>query len=112
MTTVGEWLASRAPAPPPALWARIEWALGDALTLDQRETADVCLAAGERVLGTVLREDGAARDCALDLLTADALVTYAFETEGESPADIAVRAAGAMLRIAALGGTPPKGVDA
>ena len=105
MTTVGEWLASRAPVPPPALRARLDAALGTVLHHDAGEAAECCLAAGERVLSSVLYGGGcdATRDSALDLLTADALVTYAFEAAAESPAGRASRATDAMHRIAGLG---------
>ena len=103
MTTVGEWLASREPSPPPALRERVLAALGDGAWADRRETAPRCLAAGEALLATLLRDDRSTRTCALDLLAADALVTYAFEAAAESPADLAARASAAMGRIAALG---------
>lgn len=110
--TVGEWLASRAPAPPPVLRAKLDAALGAALALDRRETADACLRAGERLAETLLRESSATRDSALDLLTADALVTYAFEAAAETPAEITARATEAMSRIAALAATKPSGAAA
>ena len=93
--TVSDWLDGRTPAPPPVLGARIREALGD-----------LCLAAAERLVGGLLAGDCTSRDCALDLLTADALVTYAFEAAEQSPADLVPRAAAAMRRIAALGATP------
>ena len=60
----------------------------------------------ERLVGGLLAGDCTSRDCALDLLTADALVTYAFEAAEQSPGDLVPRAAAAMRRIAALGATP------
>jgi hypothetical protein len=103
VTTVAGWLAMRQPAPPSALEGRLRAALGEDARRDARDAADVCLAAGERLLATVLRDDEANRECALDLLAADALVTYAFEAASESPADLAARAAHAMSAIASLG---------
>ena len=50
MTTVGEWLASREPAPPPALRERLLDALGEGASADRCETAARCLAAGEALL--------------------------------------------------------------
>jgi hypothetical protein len=110
--TVGEWLASRVPAPPPVLRARLQAALEPSLSRDRRDTADLCLRAGERLAETLLREQCTTRDSALDLLTADALVTYAFEAASESPADIAARASEAMVRIAALAATARSGATA
>jgi hypothetical protein len=103
--TVGEWLARRTPIPPPALRARIHAELGDALLLDAREMPDACLRAAERLLEGLLRRGGTSRESAFDLLTADALVTYAFEAASESPADLVARASAAMVRIASLGAT-------
>lgn len=104
--TVSDWLDGRTPAAPPALRARIREALGDASTADAERVGDVCLATAERLVGGLLAGDCTSRDCALDLLTADALVTYAFEAAEASPGDLVPRAAAAMHRIAALGATP------
>jgi hypothetical protein len=111
---MGEWLARREPMPPPALRARLEAELGDALRIDAAQAADLCLAAGARVLTSVLYGGGcdATRESALDLLAADALVTYAFEAAAESPAGLASRATAAMHRIAALGMAPEPGAGA
>jgi len=103
VTTVAAWLAERQPAPPAALVRRIREALGDSAEREATVAADVCLAAGERLLATVLGDEDASRDYALDLLTADALVTYAFEAASETPGELAARAARAMMNIASLG---------
>jgi hypothetical protein len=55
-------------------------------------------------LAEVLADGCTARDAALDLLTADALVTYAFEAAAESPREVDAIAAEAMQRIARIGG--------
>ena len=104
MTTVAEWLGEREPAPPDALLARIREALAADAARPADEAADACLAAGERLLAHVLHEEEASRDRALDLLAADALVTYAFEAASVRPAALPDIAARAMLRMAALGG--------
>ena len=103
MTTVADWLGEREPAPPSALLQRLHEALGKDVRRDVRDASNVCFAAGERLLATVLREDEASRDYALDLLAADALVTYAFEAASESPGSLSDRATMAMTRIASLG---------
>ena len=100
--TVGEWLAARTPAAPSALRARLEAQLGDALSEDAREASSRFLDAGERLVATLLASGSTSRDSALDLLAADALVTYAFEAASEAPAGLATRASEAMVRIAAL----------
>jgi hypothetical protein len=110
--TIGEWLTARAPRPPAALRSRIDAVLGESLALDASETSDVCLRAGEGLVEALLRTNSTTRESALDLLTADALVTYAFEAASEAPADLAARAASAMTRIVALGATQPAGVTA
>ncbi|MEP6733433.1 MAG: hypothetical protein ABJE10_22505 [bacterium] len=101
--TVGEWLRTRAQQPPAALAARLDAVLGNSLSLSSERTPDVCLAAGEHLVAELLRNNSTSRDSALDLLTADALVTYAFEAASESPSAIEARASAAMTRIAALG---------
>lgn len=111
MTTVAQWLAEREPAPPPALLRRLTEALADDAECDASQTADACLAAGERLVATVLSDEEAKRDYALDLLTADALVTYAFEAASGNPGQLPARAAHAMARIASLGAPAPAGAS-
>lgn len=101
--TIAEWLAARTPQPPRALAARIGVVMGDALLLDAAQAPDAFAAAGERLTAELLRRGSTTRESALDLLTADALVTYAFEAAAEAPGDIVERAADAMRRIAVLG---------
>lgn len=101
MTVIADWLETRDPAPPPAIARRIrELVAGVASSPD--ELADAYLHAGERLLDQVLHRNCAARENALDLLVADALVTYAFEMASADSPTLERRAAGAMSRIAAL----------
>ena len=102
------WLDARRPAPPAALRDRIDAALGHDLHAEVGEVADTLLAAGERIVRSLLDEDATSRGSAIDLLAADALVTYAFEAASERPADLSRRAAAAMARIAALGTVPER----
>jgi hypothetical protein len=106
--TIGEWLAERRPSPPPALRSRIRAMLGESLAHDSADTVEACLGAAERLVATLLAGNSTTRDSALDLLTADALVTYAFEAAGEAPADLVARASEAMTRIASIGAAPPE----
>ena len=100
-STVGAWLAAREPAPPAALARRLRELLGArALEADRRRAPEELLRAGEAVLARLLREAATTRESALDLLAADALVTYAFEAAGDEPATLAARAAQAMVSIA------------
>jgi len=101
--TVSDWLGEREPAPPDALLRRLLEALGADASRGAGEAAEACLVAGERLLGIVLREDEASRDYALDLLAADALVTYAFEAASSNPGSLSTRAERAMRGIASLG---------
>ena len=70
------------------------------------ETAEAYLGAGEQLLAGLLNGDCSSRDCALDLLTADALVTYAFELAANDPSRIGERAQQATARLAALASAP------
>ncbi len=110
--TLGEWLASRAVQPPQALRVRIEGALGDATSQGADDATDICMAAAERIVRDVLRHDCTSRGSALDLLTADALMTYAFEAAGDAPSALGQKAAEAMRRIASLGALAPEGATA
>ena len=103
--TVGEWLHARTPRPPAALTARLEVVLADSLREPSERVPEMFLAAAERVVAELLRNDNTSRDSALDLLTADALLTYAFEAAGREVSTISQRATEAMTRIAALGDT-------
>jgi hypothetical protein len=100
--TLGRWLDERRPAPPPALRAHIETALGSHLHEEGLDPVETLLAAAEHLVRALLDENATSRGSALDLLAADALVTYAFEVSSEQPGDLSHRAARAMSRIAAL----------
>jgi uncharacterized membrane protein len=99
--TVGAWLRQRDPVPPRRLAERIELALGDRLEKNREEATPACLDAAEALLRELMKRPNAGREAALDLLTVDALVTYAFEASSDSPASLESRAATAMIRLAA-----------
>ncbi|MEP6618953.1 MAG: hypothetical protein ABJE47_06555 [bacterium] len=105
--TIDVWLEARTPRPPAALQTRIRAVLGDALSIEADQAPEIFLAAGERVVAALLRSNSTSRDSALDLLAADALVTYAFEASSTAPHEIERRASAAMTRIAALGNVTP-----
>ena len=100
---VTEWLDGRTPPGPAALRSRIDDALGASAAGDSATATNACLAAAERLVEDLMRRDCTARESALDLLAADALVTYAFEAASETPSELVQRATEAMSRIAALG---------
>jgi hypothetical protein len=83
------WLDTRRPAPPAALRAQIERAVTDAKLPLPAHLADV----GRRLLTKVASRPEGGRELALDLLAADAFITYAFEAQAE--ADV-----GAVARLA------------
>ena len=101
--TIGEWIDTRTPSPPPELRSLVRAALGAAAMEDARWTADRCVDAAERLVAEVLGEGRTSRAHAAELLTADALVTYAFEAASDEPATLLARAHGAMTRLARLG---------
>ena len=74
------WLDARRPAPPAALRERIVGAVCDQeLPLPQHLAA-----VGRQLLSGVADHPAGGRELALDLLAADAFVTYAFEAQAES----------------------------
>lgn len=99
MTTLGEWLDARTPPPPQALRARLREVLGDRLGAPASEAHAWCLAAGEGLLASLLDRERASRADALDLLTADALVTYALEAAADQPETLDARTTEAMRRL-------------
>ena len=110
--TLSAWLESRVPAPPPALLARVEQALGASLGASASTAPDECVRAVVRLLEPLLEREGAGRECALDLLAADALVTYAFEAASGDVDELDAHALGAMTRLAALAPTSSHPSDA
>lgn len=96
---VAAWLASRRPAPPPPLAARLVTVVG--ACPEERITRSHGLAAALGTLGLYALESlegkGPAGDeVAMDLLCADALVTYAFEAAAERGTGLPDLAAGLL----------------
>jgi len=73
------WLDTRRPAPPAALRERLERAVTDAPLALPAHLAEL----GRELLARVASRPGGGRELALDLLAADAFVTYAFEAQTE-----------------------------
>ena len=101
-STVGEWLARLQPTPPDALAERLRLALAPHIDEAVGRVPEACLSAGERLLDALLASGSTTRGTALDLLTVDALVTYAFQVAADAPERLEERAARAMARIATL----------
>jgi len=98
----GQWVAARGEQPPAALRARIDGMLNAGGSADDAPVSEALFGAGRTLLATILNSGSTQRDAALDLLTADALVTYAFEAAAADPSTLDVQAASAMRAIATL----------
>ena len=105
--TVGDWIRTRSPAPPPDLAAQVLGSLGSRADEDASRAAECCLDAAIGLLERLLASDPLDRSEASALLAADALVTYAFEAAADTPDRLDHRAAEAMVRLAALAGDGP-----
>jgi len=107
------WVARREPAAPPALAEHVAAALGtlppSTVERDDELSAVVraCVDAAEATLVRVLVDGAVARAAALDLLAADALVTYAFEAASERPDDLPAAAREAMARLSRAAAAVP-----
>lgn len=100
--TLRAWLRERSPAPPPRLLARIDESLGVRGTDSAAVAPELCISAAEDLLHELLARPTTGRESALDLLTVDALITYAFEAAADSPETLSARAADAMVRLSAV----------
>ena len=103
MIVVGDWLASREPSPPPELSARLAEVVGTTVCADAAELPDVLAVASQRLLAGLCDD----RSAALDLLAADALITYALEAAADNRADVegaAGRVIAAISAAASRGG--------
>jgi len=90
MTTqdVLTWLDQRRPAPPPVLAAHLAAAAESSPPPPAREVlAGYLVELGRRLLARVTRAPAGGRELALDLLAADAFVTYGFEAQAEAEVD-------------------------
>lgn len=104
------WIDAARPPAPAALLARVGDVLAAHPEWDALGTADALARAGETLLAGVLARSGSdaeARDRAnaLDLLAADACVTWAFEAAASNDVDgVPERAGQVMQRILSLTG--------
>ena len=100
-----EWVRTRGADSPAALVNRVLEVLDEHPDWSGVPTAEALLGAGEQLLGAVLAEaKGDGRGVALDLLAADACVTWAFEAAADAPGTLGARAEAAMQRIAEVAG--------
>ena len=77
------WLEARRPVPPDALRAGLEAAVSGAELSPTAPLPDQLALLGRRVLGRVVGRPAGGRELALELLVADAFITYAFEAQSE-----------------------------
>jgi hypothetical protein len=104
VTTIGDWLDARTPAPPRELAERVRAALGDAVHRPARDADVYCLDAAERLLEQIVGRDVERdRETAYDLLCVDALVTYAFEAAADEPASLGGKAVASISRLGDVG---------
>ncbi len=83
------WLENRQPAPPPALAQHLAGCVAD----DSEPLPGHLAAVGCALLRRVAANPAGGRELALDLLAADAFVTYAFEAQADAdPAGLAALA--------------------
>jgi hypothetical protein len=94
------WLRSRRPEPPARLLTRMESALSEN---SSQSLSDDLIAAATRILREVAHGEGANdRAAALDLLAADALITYSIEAAAEDPKSFAVQTDAMISRVAEI----------
>ena len=89
----------------------LERALGSALQKDSAESTAEFLAAAERMLRSLVASGETGRPVAADLLTVDALTTYAVEAATETLENLPDFAEDAMARFANVikpGSVPPR----
>jgi uncharacterized membrane protein len=109
---IGEWLQARNPRPPVELMNGLERSLGAALKKDSAEATAEFLSAAERMLRELVASGETGRPIAADLLTIDALTTYAVEAATETLENLPDFAEDAMARFANVikpGSVPPGG---
>ena len=102
--TVGDWLAQRTPVAPEALRQRVVFQLGDARGAPASNASAACAEAGVRVVESLISTECSQRQNAIDLLAADALVTYAIENAAEHSRDFAAEMDQLVARVAAVAG--------
>ncbi len=97
---VRQWLSTRQPAPPPALAERLESLLTASTALTAfTALSDALAAVALQTLQSLDARDPRAPDTAMDLLAADAFVTYAFEAAAEADEDVASVADAVLARL-------------
>ena len=99
--THAAWAESRSGEAPPALAQRLRDIFAAHPEWDGLPHTDAFLNAAEWLTRRVL-ESEASRPVALDLLAADACITFAFEAAADDPASLGERAAATQARLSSL----------
>ncbi len=99
--THADWAAERSGEAPAALVQRLRDIFAAHPEWDALPHADAFTHAAEWLSRRVL-ESEASRPVALDLLAADACITFAFEAAADDPATLGERAAATQSRLSAL----------
>jgi len=88
--SIRAWLAARQPEPPADLAAKLAQCVDAApeAVLAGGSVPEVIGALGTWLLQSVVERQRTAHDTAMDLLAADAFVTYAFEAASEEGTDV------------------------
>jgi hypothetical protein len=95
-----EWIGQAQPEAPERLVVRVREVLELNPRAKQLGVAEALLDAADALLVLVLRDgDEPARERALDLLAADACVTWAFEVAADNPDTLVERARKMMQRL-------------
>lgn len=99
-----EWLASRTPPPPARLAARLDAAVPDITANGPSEIPRSLVEAASAILRDTLEQSNTERNgtAALDLLAADALITYAVEAAAEDCERFAALTDEMIARISAV----------
>jgi hypothetical protein len=96
---VRTWLATRQPVPPERIGAHVAAAVPG----DGAPSPEALARAGASLLRRVAAAPDGGRELALDLLAADALITYAFEAQAEADVDGLIALADRLERTGDIG---------
>jgi hypothetical protein len=96
-----DWAAARSGEAPPALAQRLRDLFAAHPEWESLSHVEAFTNAAEWLTRRVL-ESEASRPVALDLLAADACITFAFEAAADDPASLGARAAATQARLSAL----------
>lgn len=100
---INEWLRSRRPVPPDQLMARMQSALSNSPSTSLSESL---IGAATRILADAAHSERAnERATALDLLAADALITYAVEAAADDQSRFTEETDAIIKRVAEISRT-------